>query len=140
MVPYVEQGLDTRGVLGGLRYCKYIREASEVSATHHLELLGMRRCWLSQVEVAERHDAAHGLGRQVLVRSKLPPQKFPPLCLRLDHSPYDISTFAAMSRASQITLATTCFTAIGIVGFVHWSQKADKAVSVHFVIYECIQV
>jgi hypothetical protein len=34
-----------------------------------------------------------------------------------------------MSRASQITLATTCFTAIGIVGFVHWSQKADKAVS-----------
>jgi hypothetical protein len=35
-----------------------------------------------------------------------------------------------MSRASQITLATTCLAAIGIVGFVHWSQKADKAVSV----------
>ncbi|CAA9967107.1 hypothetical protein CFE70_010463 [Pyrenophora teres f. teres 0-1] len=32
-----------------------------------------------------------------------------------------------MSRASQVTLATTCFTAIGIVAFVHWSQKADKA-------------
>jgi len=35
-----------------------------------------------------------------------------------------------MSRASQITLATTCVTAIGTVAFVHWSQKADKAVSV----------
>ncbi|KAJ4366311.1 hypothetical protein N0V83_007947 [Neocucurbitaria cava] len=32
-----------------------------------------------------------------------------------------------MSRASQITLATTCVTAIGIVAFVHLSQKADKA-------------
>ncbi|CAI9626942.1 hypothetical protein GT037_007034 [Alternaria burnsii] len=32
-----------------------------------------------------------------------------------------------MSRASQITLATTCVTAIGTVAFVHWSQKADKA-------------
>ncbi|EUC30081.1 hypothetical protein COCMIDRAFT_89076 [Bipolaris oryzae ATCC 44560] len=32
-----------------------------------------------------------------------------------------------MSRASQITLATTCVTAVGIVAFVHWSQKADKA-------------
>ncbi|KAL1794862.1 hypothetical protein ACET3X_006678 [Alternaria dauci] len=32
-----------------------------------------------------------------------------------------------MSRASQITLATTCATAIATVAFVHWSQKADKA-------------
>ncbi|EOA91464.1 uncharacterized protein SETTUDRAFT_72471, partial [Exserohilum turcica Et28A] len=32
-----------------------------------------------------------------------------------------------MSRASQITLATTCATAVGIVAFVHWAQKADKA-------------
>ncbi|KAF1935829.1 hypothetical protein EJ02DRAFT_460028 [Clathrospora elynae] len=32
-----------------------------------------------------------------------------------------------MSRASQITLATTCFTTISIIAFVHWSQKADKA-------------
>ncbi|KAH7394315.1 hypothetical protein BKA66DRAFT_509620 [Pyrenochaeta sp. MPI-SDFR-AT-0127] len=32
-----------------------------------------------------------------------------------------------MSRASQITLATTCVTAIGIVAFVHIAQKSDKA-------------
>jgi protein PET117 len=32
-----------------------------------------------------------------------------------------------MSRASQITLATTCATAIGVVAFVHFSQQADKA-------------
>ncbi|KAF9692161.1 hypothetical protein EKO04_010133 [Ascochyta lentis] len=32
-----------------------------------------------------------------------------------------------MSRASQITLATTCATAIGTVAFVHFSQKQDKA-------------
>ncbi|KAH6878671.1 hypothetical protein J4E91_002457 [Alternaria rosae] len=32
-----------------------------------------------------------------------------------------------MSRASQITLATTCVTAIGTVAFVHWSQRNDKA-------------
>lgn len=34
-----------------------------------------------------------------------------------------------MSRASQITLATTCVTAIGIVAFVHYGQKAEKAAS-----------
>lgn len=34
-----------------------------------------------------------------------------------------------MSRASQITLATTCATAIGVVAFVHFAQKQDKAVS-----------
>jgi len=32
-----------------------------------------------------------------------------------------------MSRASQITLVTTCLSAIGIVAFVHISQKNDKA-------------
>ncbi|KAF1926287.1 uncharacterized protein M421DRAFT_222049 [Didymella exigua CBS 183.55] len=32
-----------------------------------------------------------------------------------------------MSRASQITLATTCAVAIGTVGFVHFSQRQDKA-------------
>ncbi|KZM22162.1 uncharacterized protein EKO05_0003868 [Ascochyta rabiei] len=32
-----------------------------------------------------------------------------------------------MSRASQITLATTCTIAIGTVAFVHFSQKQDKA-------------
>ncbi|USP79091.1 uncharacterized protein yc1106_06365 [Curvularia clavata] len=32
-----------------------------------------------------------------------------------------------MSRASQITLATTCAAAVGVVAFVHWSQKAEKA-------------
>ncbi|KAF2128106.1 hypothetical protein P153DRAFT_376987 [Dothidotthia symphoricarpi CBS 119687] len=32
-----------------------------------------------------------------------------------------------MSRASQVTLATTCATAIGVVLFVHYAQKADKA-------------
>ena len=34
-----------------------------------------------------------------------------------------------MSRASQITLATTCATAIGVVAFVHFAQQQDKAVS-----------
>ena len=34
-----------------------------------------------------------------------------------------------MSRASQITLATTCAVAIGTVAFVHFAQKQDKAVS-----------
>ncbi|KAF3042026.1 hypothetical protein E8E11_007758 [Didymella keratinophila] len=32
-----------------------------------------------------------------------------------------------MSRASQITLATTCAVAIGTVAFVHFAQKQDKA-------------
>ncbi|KAL6708907.1 hypothetical protein ACN47E_002314 [Coniothyrium glycines] len=32
-----------------------------------------------------------------------------------------------MSRASQITLATTCAFAIGTVAFVHIAQKNDKA-------------
>ncbi|KAF3002584.1 hypothetical protein E8E13_008244 [Curvularia kusanoi] len=32
-----------------------------------------------------------------------------------------------MSRASQITLATTCATAIGVVAFVHFAQQQDKA-------------
>ncbi|KAI8933471.1 hypothetical protein NX059_009209 [Plenodomus lindquistii] len=32
-----------------------------------------------------------------------------------------------MSRASQITLATTCISAIGIVAFVHIAQRNDKA-------------
>lgn len=35
-----------------------------------------------------------------------------------------------MSRASQITLATTCATAIGVVAFVHFAQQQDKAVSI----------
>jgi hypothetical protein len=34
-----------------------------------------------------------------------------------------------MSRASQITLATTCASAIGIVALVHLGQKQDQAVS-----------
>ena len=33
-----------------------------------------------------------------------------------------------MSRASQITLATTCIGAIGIVAAVHYGQKIEKAV------------
>ncbi|KAL5113808.1 hypothetical protein ACEQ8H_008309 [Pleosporales sp. CAS-2024a] len=32
-----------------------------------------------------------------------------------------------MSRASQITLATTCIGAIAIVAAVHYGQKLDKA-------------
>jgi protein PET117 len=34
-----------------------------------------------------------------------------------------------MSRASHITLATTCIGAVAIVGLVHYGQKAEKAVS-----------
>ena len=34
-----------------------------------------------------------------------------------------------MSRASQVTLASTLAGAIGIVIFVHYSQRAEKAVS-----------
>jgi hypothetical protein len=36
--------------------------------------------------------------------------------------------FATMSRASQVTLASTLAGAIGIVIFVHYSQRAEKAV------------
>ncbi|KAH8728265.1 hypothetical protein GQ44DRAFT_609486 [Phaeosphaeriaceae sp. PMI808] len=32
-----------------------------------------------------------------------------------------------MSRASQITLATTCVGALGIVAWVHYGQKIEKA-------------
>lgn len=42
---------------------------------------------------------------------------------------FTYTNIASMSRASQITLATTCATAIGVVAFVHFSQQADKAVS-----------
>lgn len=35
---------------------------------------------------------------------------------------------AAMSRASKLTLAATSLGAIGIVVFVHYSQRAEKAV------------
>jgi hypothetical protein len=62
-------------------------------------------------------------------RSKLLPAVFPlQLYTRLFHLPRHHFTVPIMSRASQITLATTCVTAIGTVAFVHWSQKADKAV------------
>ena len=100
--------------------------------------LGSRGCWLSQGRVAERHDAANDLGgRCIGGPSSFPPQvpttglrlyDFTTL-YRLSHQLCYYSTATNMSRASQVTLATTCFTAISIVAFVHWSQKADKAVS-----------
>lgn len=43
--------------------------------------------------------------------------------------PFTHVNTANMSRASQVTLATTCATAIGVVAFVHFAQKQDKAVS-----------
>jgi hypothetical protein len=77
----------------------------------------------------ERHDAAVDLAAGAL-GSKLLPAEFPlQLYTRLCYLPRHYFTVPTMSRASQITLATTCVTAIGTVAFVHWSQKADKAVS-----------
>lgn len=32
-----------------------------------------------------------------------------------------------MSTASKLTLATTLTTTIGIIAFVHWAQKSEKA-------------
>lgn len=46
-----------------------------------------------------------------------------------DHSlSHTLHLAKVMSRASKITLATTCAFAIGTVAFVHRSQQADKAV------------
>lgn len=79
--------------------------------------------------VAERHDAAVDLAEGA-PRPKLPPAEKPlQLYTRLRPQLRLYSTVPAMSRASQITLATTCVTAIGTVAFVHWSQRNDKAVS-----------
>lgn len=36
-----------------------------------------------------------------------------------------------MSRAAKFTLAATGLGTAGIVWFVHWSQEADRAVSLH---------
>jgi len=89
----------------------------------------LRGCWLSQGRVAERHDVAVDLAEGA-PGPKLPPAEKP---LQLYTRPRPqlrlYSTVPAMSRASQITLATTCVTAIGTVAFVHWSQRNDKAVS-----------
>jgi hypothetical protein len=96
-----------------------------------LTILGivLRGYWLSQGRVAERHDAAVDLARGA-PRPKLLAAEFPlQLYTRLCHQLRLHFTVPAMSRASQITLATTCLTAIGTVAFVHWSQRADKAVS-----------
>ncbi|KAF1914186.1 hypothetical protein BDU57DRAFT_519025 [Ampelomyces quisqualis] len=46
--------------------------------------------------------------------------------LRLHHLNLT-TTLDAMSRASQITLATTCLGAISIVVAVHYAQKIEKA-------------
>lgn len=51
--------------------------------------------------------------------------KYPELCAAIAYR----TNASNMSRASQITLATTCATAIGVVAFVHFAQKQDKAVS-----------
>jgi hypothetical protein len=84
--------------------------------------------------VAERHDAAARLGMKV----HLGPSSFPPPKVTFAATIHDTdiyhfhirSTPHSMSRASQITLATTCLGAIGIVAAVHWGQKIEKAVRI----------
>jgi hypothetical protein len=42
---------------------------------------------------------------------------------------FDSLRSGTMSTASKVTLAGTILGTIGIVGFVHWAQTAEKAVS-----------
>lgn len=37
-----------------------------------------------------------------------------------------------MSRASKLTFAATGLGTMGIIGFVHWAQEADRAVCYSF--------
>jgi hypothetical protein len=80
------------------------------------------------------YDAASTLGKKVHMGgpSSLPPPKVP--CATLVFTSTATLHFDSnvtpdkMSRASQITLATTCIGAIGIVAAVHYGQKIEKAV------------
>jgi hypothetical protein len=81
--------------------------------------------------VMQRLDLA---GRCSWGPSSLPPPKVTfattfhnPRNRRLDFT----NTFDSMSRASKITLATTCFGAVGIIAAVHFGQKIEKAVRLH---------
>jgi hypothetical protein len=81
-----------------------------------------------------------GLMRQLDLAWKvhLGPSSFPPPKVTFAAAIHDTdkyhfhlrSTPQNMSRASQITLATTCLGAIGIVAAVHWGQKIEKAVCI----------
>jgi hypothetical protein len=88
---------------------------------------------LAQSWLAERYDEAPGLGKEGAWRPKLLPAAKSYLTIFLyDTSIRNLrftSTPDIMSRASQITLATTCLGAIGIVIAVHYGQVTEKAVS-----------
>lgn len=110
-----------------LRYCA-------PCLAHHLEYLfcgvggyvkvELRRGMMQPASLA---DAAFVVQAPCRVKFPLQLLRVSKKCLR--PQPAHHLTVSTMSRASQITLATTCVTAVGIVAFVHWSQKADKAVS-----------
>ena len=48
---------------------------------------------------------------------------------------FRLSAFTVMSTASKLTLVGTTIGALGIVGFVHWAQTAEKAVCPPFALF-----
>lgn len=108
---------------------------------YHLGVLG---AWVGVFVIAElccgvmqRLD----LARKVqLGPSSLPPPKVTFATAFHDTSNHRLDftdPFNSMSRASKITLATTCIGAVGIIAAVHFGQKIEKAVcrcSHHFLV------
>jgi hypothetical protein len=66
--------------------------------------------------------------RQAAVGRPKLPKVSPPKQFRSTYRYSYLTDNAIMSRASKLTLATTSLGAIGIVIFVHYSQRAEKAV------------
>jgi hypothetical protein len=100
---------------------------------HHLGVCGVCGGMLGiAVDVAEEYDAASGLevgGRSTAWLAQAPSISNCPQLSAMHLFYLHNVNIVNMSRASQITLATTCATAIGVVAFVHFAQKQDKAVS-----------
>jgi len=127
--PYIEQRLDSRRVLGGLRPVSY---DSLICRATFLTILSSAsigwRCVLSKRRGAEGASRRRAWQNGPSSLSSIVPPKVSTRHSPSRHRAPPGHTFATMSRTSQLTLASTLAGAIGIVVFVHYSQRAEKSV------------
>lgn len=124
--PYVEEGLDTLGVLRRLHQVSNWLLSCRLTMMPLPSLrLSAHKCVDTKRKFGDRGSWSRSYKDPCLRQASSPSRQSPLHSLAL----FDGYNLKDMSRAAKLTLAGTSIGAIGIVALVHYQQNSEKAVS-----------